>query len=90
MLLKKSKLKAIHLWYGKSASLSWLFGTFCWVGCFYLAGIVEGNIIQSLRCVIGVLIAYIFYKKYIKDPNTFKKKLVIAALMFTAVFIYYI
>lgn len=90
MLLKKSKLKAIHLWYGKSASLSWLFGTFCWVGCFYLAGIVEGNIIQSLRCVIGVLIAYIFYKKYIKAPNTFKKKLVIAALMFTAVFIYYI
>ena len=90
MFLKKSKLKIIHLWQGKSVSLSWLSGTFCWVGCFYLAGVVEGNIIQSLRCVIGVLIAYAFFRKYIKDPNTFKKKLVIAALMFTAVFIYYI
>ena len=90
MMSPRFKLKAMHLWYGKLPSLSWLAGTFCWVGCFYFAGVVEGNIIQSLRCVIGVLIAYIFYRKYIKDPNTFKKKLTVAFLMFTAVFIFYI
>ena len=89
-LVKPLHLHPIHINQCKWATLSWLAGTFCWVGCFYLAGVVEGNIIQSLRCVIGVLIAYIFYRKYIKDPNTFKKKLFISAGMFTAVFIYYI
>lgn len=89
LFLKKSNLSITHLWHGKYTSLTWLIGSFCWVGCFYLAGVVEGNIIQSLRCVIGVLIAYIFYRKYIKDPNTFKKKLLVAFMMFFAVFIYY-
>lgn len=77
-------------WCTRLIVFTWLANTFGLVSCFNLTGVVEGNIIQSLRGVIGVLIAYLFYRKYIQDPSTFRKKLYIALAMFLAVGIYHL
>jgi hypothetical protein len=79
----------------RSAAATWKMGT-AWllsmvgiVGCFNLDGVVAGNIVQSLRAVIGVLIAYIFYRKYIRNPGNFRKKLVVSFGMIACVCLYY-
>ncbi len=94
-MLLLSKAHRFHVsfkdaWATRLIVFTWLANTLGIVSCFNLAGVVEGNIIQSLRGVIGVLIAYIFYRKYIQDPSTFQKKLYIALGMFLAIGIYHL
>lgn len=79
----------------RSCATTWKMGT-AWllsmvgiVGCFNLDGVVAGNIVQSLRAVIGVLIAYIFYRKYIRDPGNFRRKLIASLGMILCVCLYY-
>ena len=79
-----------EIWQSKWVGTAWILSMVGIIGCFNLAGVVEGNIVQSLRSVIGVLIAYLFYRRYIKDPGTFQKKLYITAAMFSAVILYYL
>ncbi|MCR5084988.1 MAG: hypothetical protein K6A65_05740 [Succinivibrionaceae bacterium] len=68
---------------------AWLVSMVGLIACFNLSGVVEGNIVQTLRGVLGILIAYAFYRGYIKDRGTFRKKLVIALLMCASVALYY-
>lgn len=84
------KLQPRHVWQAKWTGSAWLLSMFGIISCFNFTGVVEGNVVQSLRGVIGVLIAYIFYRSYIHDPGTFNKKLFIAAGMFAAVVLYYV
>ncbi|MGN0909334.1 MAG: EamA family transporter [Succinivibrio sp.] len=79
----------------RSSAATWKMGT-AWllsmvgiVGCFNLDGVVAGNIVQSLRAVIGVLIAYVFYRKYIRDPGNFRRKLAASFCMIACVCLYY-
>lgn len=88
--IRRMNLHPRQIWQAKWIAIAWLVSSLGFVACFNLTGVVEGNIIQSLRSVIGVLIAYLFYRRYIKDPGTFRKKLFITAGMFTAVVIYYL
>lgn len=85
----KAKITLKSAWHAKWVAITWYFCTLTFIVTFNVNGVVEGNIIQTLRSVIGVLIAYIFYRKYIKDRNTFRKKLFITAGMFAAVTLYY-
>ncbi len=78
------------VWETRWIGVTWLLNMAGIVSCFNLAGVVDGNIVQSLRSVIGVIIAYLFFRKYIKDHTTFRKKLFIALAMFAAVGIYYL
>lgn len=86
---QRFKVKPVNAWQTRWITVSWLLNMVGIVSCFNLDGVVEGNIVQSLRSVIGVIIAYLFYRKYIKDHTTFRKKLFIAFGMFAAVGIYY-
>lgn len=79
-----------NVWDTRFIVFAWLASTICIVSCYNLSGVVEGNIIQSLRGVFGVLIAYFFYKKYIQDPSLLRKKVFIALVMFMAVAIYHL
>lgn len=85
----KTKVTLKSAYHAKWVAITWYFCTLTFIVTFNVNGVVEGNIIQTLRSVIGVLIAYIFYRKYIKDRNTFRKKLFITAGMFAAVGLYY-
>lgn len=71
-------------------AIAWMTSNAFFVTCFNLTGVVETSIVQSLRSVLGIIVAYLFYKSYIHDENTFKKKMVIAVLMFFFVSIYYL
>lgn len=88
--VRRMELRPAQVWQGRWIAISWLVSGMCFVACFNLAGVVEGNIIQSLRSVIGVVIAYLFFRSYIQDPGTFRKKLFVAGGMFSAVLIYYL
>lgn len=90
MFIKRFDIHPKQILQTKWVGIAWMVSMIGLVGCFNLAGVVEGNIIQTLRSVIGVIIAYLFYKSYIKDHATFKKKLGIAIGMFIAVSVYYI
>lgn len=78
------------VWCTRMIVFTWLANMAGIVSCFNLSGVIECNIVQSLRSVIGVIIAYVFYRKYIKDHTAFRKKLFIALAMFAAVGIYYL
>lgn len=77
------------IWHTGGVATLWVLSVYFFVACFNLDGVVAGNIVQSLRSVIGVVIAYVFYRKYIRDHASFRKKLMIAAGMFFAVGLYY-
>ena len=83
------KVGVRDIWSTKWIAVLWLLSMVGIVGCFNLTGVVEGNIIQTLRSVIGVIIAYLFYRRYIRDGATFRKKLFISIGMFLAVALYY-
>ncbi len=89
------KIKRFHLdlrnvYQAKNIAIAWMISDIFFVVCFNLAGVVETSIVQALRSVLGVIIAYLFYKNYIHDENTFKRKMVTACLMFVAVASFYI
>ena len=90
MFYKPLNIHTKEVWQTKWIGLAWMLSMIGIVGCFNLAGVVEGNIIQTLRSVIGVIIAYLFYRQYIHDHSTFKKKIGIAIGMFIAVTVYYL
>lgn len=84
------KVNMHEVWCTRMIVFTWLANMAGIVSCFNLSGVIECNIVQSLRSVIGVIIAYVFYRKYIKDHTAFRKKLFIALAMFAAVGIYYL
>ncbi len=83
-------VKPLDVWHAKWVGITWFCATITFLVTFNVNGVVEGNIIQTLRSVVGVIIAYLFYRKYIKDRATFRKKLFITAGMFAAVALYYL
>ncbi|MCR5537023.1 MAG: hypothetical protein K6F05_06385 [Succinivibrio sp.] len=89
-LMPLCKVPLMGAYHAKWVGITWLVCTLAFVVTFHVNGVVEGNIIQTLRSVIGVIIAYVFYRRYIKDESTFKKKMLITLGMFTAVVLYYL
>ncbi len=71
-------------------ALVWLLSMVGIVGCFNLSGVVEGNIIQTLRGVFGVLITYFLYASLMHDRDAFGHKLMLSLLLFAAVVLYYL
>ncbi len=93
LMLGATAVRRVHIkdvWHAKWVGITWFSATLSFVVTFNVNGVVEGNIIQTLRSVIGVVISYLFYRKYIKDRATFRKKLFITAGMFAAVGLYYL
>lgn len=90
MFYKPLKIGFKEVGQTKWVGTAWMLSMVGIVSCFNLSGVVEANIIQTLRSVIGVIIAYLFYKQYIHDAATFKKKMAIAICMFIAVTVYYL
>ena len=88
--VKRYKVSFKDILNTKWVALTWMGTMIGIVSCFNMCGVVEGNIVQTLRSVIGVIIAYLFYRKYIRDENKFRKKLGIAIGMFCAVVMFYI
>lgn len=84
------RLKAREIGATWKLSLLWLLSMVGIIGCFNLSGVVEGNVIQTLRGAIGVIVAYAFYRRYIRDRRAFRKKLGIAVGMTAAVALYYL
>lgn len=87
--IKSYNLSFAHVKYSGKIAVTWMISDIFFVTSFNLAGVVQTSIVQSLRSVLGVVIAYLFYSQYIKDHNTFKKKMAIAVFMFIAVTLYY-
>ncbi|MGR5144508.1 hypothetical protein ACQKPX_22900 [Photobacterium sp. DNB23_23_1] len=70
---------------------AWFISVFFLVIGFNLSGVVYGNVIQSLRGVIGVAIAYIFLRHQINQSNIIWKKKFIGAIgMLAAVALFYV
>ena len=90
MFIKKFSIHKKEILQTKWVGTAWIVSMIGVVGCFNLSGVIEANIIQTLRSVLGIIIAYMFYRQYITDHNTFKKKMAIAIGMFAAVTLYYI
>lgn len=75
----------------KWVAIAWLIGVVLLLIGFNISGVVSGNVIQSLRGVIGVLLAFIFFRHQIKQPQKiWRKKLFGALMMVIAVGTFYI
>ena len=90
MKIPRFHLQLSNVYQTKYIALAWMTSDIFFVICFNFAGVVETSIVQSLRSVLGVIIAYIFYKKYIHDENTFRRKMIVAVLMIIFVITFYL
>lgn len=90
MKIPRFHLQLSNVYQAKYIALAWMTSDIFFVICFNFAGVVETSIVQSLRSVLGVIIAYIFYKKYIHDENTFRRKMIVAVLMIIFVITFYL
>ncbi|WP_194436636.1 hypothetical protein [Vibrio fluminensis] len=79
------------VWCSKWVALTWFVAVMFLILGFNLSGVVSGNIVQTLRGVIGVVIAFFLFRKVVDQPmKLWLKKLAIAFLMVFAVTIYYL
>ncbi len=93
LMLAAAAARPVNLkdvWHAKWVGITWFLATLAFLITFNVNGVVEGNIIQPLRSVTGVIVSCLFYRKYIKDKASFRKKLFITAGMFAAVGLYYL
>ena len=75
----------------KWVAIAWLIAVVFLLIGFNMTGVVTGNVIQSLRGVIGVLLAFFFFRHQINQSKVlWQKKLFGAAMMFVAVGTFYL
>ncbi len=87
----KCQVTVKAVWMTKWVALAWLLGVLCVLITFSINGLVPGNILQSLRGVIGVLISFFFYRSLSNDSRlVWQVKLVVAAMMSGCVALFYL
>lgn len=91
VLMRPFKVRIVDVYHSKWVALTWFVGVIFLILGFNLAGVVSGNVVQTLRGVIGVLIAYIWFRHQIAQPaSIWRKKFIASGAMVIAVFIYYV
>ncbi|WED23647.1 EamA family transporter [Vibrio sp. JC009] len=89
-LLKLQKVNLKTVYQTKWVALAWFVAVVFLILGFNIAGVVSGNVVQSLRGVIGVILAFVFFRTQIDQPmSVWKKKLMAATGMFIAVGLFY-
>lgn len=90
-LMKPMKVSFKMVYQAKWVALAWFVAVIFLIIGFNISGVVSGNVVQSLRGVIGVILAYLFFRHQVKQPaSIWRKKLTAAVGMFTAVVLFYI
>ncbi|WP_375749256.1 hypothetical protein [Vibrio sp. HN007] len=90
-LMKPMKVSFKMAYQAKWVALAWFVAVIFLIIGFNVSGVVSGNVVQSLRGVIGVILAYLFFRHQINQPaSIWRKKLIAAAGMFAAVGLFYL
>ena len=90
-LMKPMQVSPTMAYQAKWVSITWFVAVIFLTVGFNVSGVVSGNIVQSLRGVIGVILAFIFFREQINESNAiWRKKLLAAVGMFVAVGVFYI
>ncbi|MDG3086553.1 EamA family transporter [Vibrio hannami] len=90
-LMKPMKVSFKMAYQAKWVALAWFVAVIFLIIGFNISGVVSGNVVQSLRGVIGVILAYLFFRHQVKQPaSVWRKKLIAAAGMFGAVALFYL
>ena len=90
-LMKPMKIDLLTIFRVKWVALTWFIAGILLVVGFNLSGVVSGYVVQSLRGVIGVILAFMFFRSQINQPMLiWRKKLVAAVAMFAAVALFYL
>jgi len=89
--MKPMKVSIKVAYQAKWVALAWFIAVIFLIIGFNISGVVSGNIVQSLRGVIGVILAYLFFRHQVKQPvSIWRKKLIAALGMFIAVAVFYV
>ncbi|MGY2574240.1 hypothetical protein [Vibrio sp. C8] len=89
--MKPMKVSFKMVYQTKWVALAWFVAVIFLIIGFNISGVVSGNVVQSLRGVIGVLLAYLFFSSQMKQPAPiWCKKLTASIGMFVAVVLFYI
>ncbi|MDV7105144.1 EamA family transporter [Vibrio sp. TH_r3] len=89
-LIRPMKVTIATVYHARWVALAWFFAVIFLILGFNISGVVSGNIVQSLRGVIGVIFAYVLFRKQVDQPVAlWRKKLFAAMGMFVAVGLFY-
>lgn len=90
-LMTFTKVTPKMVYQAKWVGLAWYVAVLFLILGFSLSGVVSGNIVQSLRGVIGVLLAFLFFRHQLNQPQQlWRKKLLGSLFMFAAVGLFYL
>ncbi|EJL6751073.1 hypothetical protein ACSKZ4_004383 [Vibrio alginolyticus] len=85
------KVNFTTVYQAKWVALAWFVAIVFLIIGFNISGVVSGNVVQSLRGVIGILLAYLFFRHQVSHSSSvWKKKLLAAFGMFIAVGLFYL
>ncbi|MDB1125344.1 EamA family transporter [Vibrio algarum] len=73
-LIKPMKVKIMTIYHARWVALAWFIAVIFLILGFNISGVVSGNIVQSLRGVIGVILAYLFFRKQVGHPMSIWRK----------------
>lgn len=84
------RVNLIMVYQVKWVALAWFIAVIFLILGFNISGVVSGNVVQSLRGVMGIILAYLFFRTQINQPSSmWRKKLYAAVGMFIAVGLFY-
>lgn len=84
------RVNLIMVYQVKWVALAWFIAVIFLILGFNISGVVSGNVVQSLRGVMGIILVYLFFRTQINQPSSmWRKKLYAAVGMFIAVGLFY-
>ncbi|NOI66709.1 EamA family transporter [Vibrio sp. 99-8-1] len=90
-LMVTNKVSITMVYQAKWVGFAWFSGVILLVIGFNLSGVVSGNIVQSLRGIIGIALAFVFFRHQINQPmSLWKNKMITALIMVAAIGLFYI
>ncbi|WCE31780.1 hypothetical protein [Vibrio sp. SCSIO 43137] len=91
LFMKPMKVSFRMTYQAKWVGLAWFVAVIFLIIGFNISGVVSGNVVQSLRGVIGVMIAFLFFRHQVNQPvSIWYKKLIAAAGMVASVALFYL
>ncbi len=86
-----NKVSITMVYQAKWVGFAWFSGVILLVIGFNLSGVVSGNIVQSMRGIIGIALAFVFFRHQINQPmSLWKNKMITALIMVAAIGLFYI
>jgi len=90
LMMKPMQVSLRMTYQAKWVGLAWFVAVIFLIIGFNISGVVSGNVVQSLRGVIGVMIAFLFFRHQVNQPaSIWYKKLIAAAGMVASVALFY-